>query len=87
MECSKYTETVDYIKGVCDKFYEDYQACQDTEECENEASEEWDFLYGTLDKCYYEVVEKAEPTNYKEEFEKILEEAKLTKEDLKLLEQ
>ena len=85
MTCNGFSETQGYVKGICDSFYQDYLNFEETGECDNEDAEEWEFLYGSLDKCYYETISKSEPTSYKEEFDKILAGTNLTHDDLSVL--
>ena len=85
MDCSNFTDTQNYIKNICDDFYNDYLICEETGECDNEDAEEWEFLYGSLDACYYETISSSEPKEYKSEFEKILTEVSLTYDDLEVL--
>lgn len=85
INCNNYNDALNYVKGKCDSFYQDYLNFEQTGECENEDAEEWEFLYGSLDACYYEVISKEEPTSYKSEFEKILEGANLSQDDLSVL--
>ena len=42
-------------------------------------------MYGDLDSCYYEAISVTEPTDFKDDIKRILNEVNLTFEDLEVL--
>lgn len=85
MKCNNFENVQSYVKNKCDNLYNQYLIFEETGECDDENAEEWEFLYGSLDDCYYETIDKKEPTNYKEDFDKILTNANLSYDDLNVL--
>ena len=85
MSCDNYNAAKEYIKNVCDGFHDDYLNYIETGESDNDDAAEWPNLYDSLETCYYEIISNEEPKNYSEDFNKILNQAKLTEADLEVL--
>ena len=85
INCDNFESTQNYIKNACDILHDDYLNYLETGEADNEDAIEWENLYDSLDSCYYETITKNAPTDYKEDFDKILNQAKLSDADLEVL--
>ena len=87
MSCNNFTATQNYVKSTCDTLYNDYLNYLETGEVDNDDAMEWENLYENVESCYYETIPRTEPTDYKADFDKILNQAKLTEADLAVLKQ
>ena len=85
MKCDNFEESQNYIKGICNNLYNEYLKYQKTGETEIDEAMEWEDMYGELDSCYYEAISVNEPTDFKDDIKRILDEASLTFEDLEVL--
>ena len=85
MKCDNFEGAQNYIKGICNNLYNEYLKYQDTGETEIDEAMEWEDMYGDLDSCYYEAISVSEPTDFKDDIKRILDEVSLTFEDLEVL--
>ncbi len=87
MSCSNFENAQNYVKNTCDILHADYLNYLETGEVDNDDAMEWENLYDDIESCYYETIDRNEPTNYQEDIDKILTQAKLTENDLEVLKQ
>ena len=85
MNCDNFENAQNYIKNACDDLYNEYLTYQETGECDNLDAAEWENLYDNLNSCYFETISETKPTDYQEDFNKILKQANLTEVDLAIL--
>ena len=85
MSCENFTEAQNYVKATCDNMRNDYLNYLETGEIENEDAKEWENLYSDMNSCYFEAIPSNEPTDFKEDIQKILDEKELTFDDLEVL--
>ena len=85
MDCDNFENAQSYIKNACDELYNEYLTYQETGECDNDDAMEWENLYANIDSCYYETIPKNKPSDYTDDFNKILKQANLTEADLEVL--
>lgn len=85
MKCDNFDGSQNYIKDICNNLYNEYLKYQETGETEIDEAMEWEDMYGDLDSCYYEAISVTEPTDFKDDIKKILNETSLTFEDLEVL--
>ena len=85
MKCSNFEDVQNYVKGTCDNMHNDYLNYLETGEINNEDAKEWDNLYSDITACYYEAIPSSEPTDYDDDIQSILDQVKLTFDDLGVL--